>query len=581
MRELAKLGFNQSYTYFTWKNSRWELTEYVTELAYGRAGSTSGRTSSPTRPDILTSTSSTAAGRRSRRGWCSPPRSRPSYGIYSGFEHCENVPLRAGSEEYLDSEKYELKPRPPRRPAAAAGRAAERDPTREPGAAAALERDVPRHRKRRADRLRQAARGEIRSSDRGQHRLPAGSGGPGRRTRAISACPSLRRRATCSTASGTSGARAANYVRLEPGARVAARDAGGGTGDRHGPGDQRAPATGSSPTRCGSRRAVFYEIHVRGFADANADGSGDFRGLTEKLDYLQWLGIDCIWLLPMYASPLRDGGYDISDFYSRSIPTTGPSTTSATFVDAAHQRGMRVIADLVMNHTSVDHPWFQESRSSPDSPKRDWYVWSDTDDRYTDARIIFVDTETSNWTWDPVAGAYYWHRFFSHQPDLNYDNPEVQKAMLDVIALLARPRARRLPPRRRALPLRAGRHELREPPRDPRLPANGSAQGSTSTIPTGCCWPRPTSGPRTWSSTSAMATSATWRSTSRSCPGCSWRCAARRRSPILEILDRTPPIPRQLPVGPVPAQPRRADARDGHRRRARLHVRRVRRRTRA
>ena len=180
------------------------------------------------------------------------------------------------------------------------------------------------------------------------------------------------------------------------------------------------------------KRAVFYEIHLRGFFDANDDGAGDFRGLTEKLDYLQWLGIDCIWLLPMYASPLRDGGYDIADFYSVH-PDYGTIEDVRALLEAAHRRGIRVIADLVMNHTSSDHPWFQESRSSPDSPKRDWYVWSDDDTRYAGARIIFVDSESSNWTWDPVAGAYYWHRFFSHQPDLNYDNPAVRDAMLEVL----------------------------------------------------------------------------------------------------------------------------------------------------
>jgi maltose alpha-D-glucosyltransferase / alpha-amylase len=180
------------------------------------------------------------------------------------------------------------------------------------------------------------------------------------------------------------------------------------------------------------KHAVFYEIHIRGFFDGNDDGFGDFRGLTDKLDYLQWLGIDCIWLLPMYASPLRDGGYDIADFFAIH-PDYGTVDDFKAFVESAHQRGMRVIADLVMNHTSIDHPWFQESRSSPDSPKRDWYVWSDTDERYRDVRIIFLDTEASNWTWDPVAGAYYWHRFFSHQPDLNFDNPEVQEAMLNVL----------------------------------------------------------------------------------------------------------------------------------------------------
>src|SRR3954471_20169015 len=137
------------------------------------------------------------------------------------------------------------------------------------------------------------------------------------------------------------------------------------------------------------KRAVFYEIHLRGFFDGNDDGAGDFLGLTENLDYLQWLGVDCIWLLPMFTSPLRDGGYDIADFYGIH-PDYGTVEDFEAFILAAHERGIRVIADLVMNHTPADHPWFQESRSSPDSPKRDWYVWSDTDERYPDARIIFT-----------------------------------------------------------------------------------------------------------------------------------------------------------------------------------------------
>jgi maltose alpha-D-glucosyltransferase/alpha-amylase len=180
------------------------------------------------------------------------------------------------------------------------------------------------------------------------------------------------------------------------------------------------------------KHAVFYEIHTRAFFDGNDDGSGDLRGLADKLDYLQWLGIDCIWLLPLYPSPLRDGGYDIADF-NNVHSDYGTVEDFRQLVESAHQRGIRVIADLVMNHTSSDHPWFQSSRADPDGPYGDWYVWSDSDEPWREARIIFLDTEPSNWTWDAVRGQYYWHRFFSHQPDLNYDNPEVQRAMLDVL----------------------------------------------------------------------------------------------------------------------------------------------------
>src|SRR5581483_8897506 len=180
------------------------------------------------------------------------------------------------------------------------------------------------------------------------------------------------------------------------------------------------------------QRAVFYEISVRGFYDSNGDGTGDLRGLTEKLDYIEWLGVDCLWLLPFYESPLRDGGYDISDFFS-VLPAYGDVKDAAQLIEEAHRRGIRVIADLVMNHTSDQHPWFQESRSSRDNPKADWYVWNDDDQRWSEARIIFVDTEPSNWTWDPQREQYYWHRFFHHQPDLNYANEEVRDAMLDVV----------------------------------------------------------------------------------------------------------------------------------------------------
>ena len=178
--------------------------------------------------------------------------------------------------------------------------------------------------------------------------------------------------------------------------------------------------------------AVFYEVLVQGFNDANNDGIGDLRGLTEKLDYVQWLGVDCLWLLPFYRSPMRDGGYDISDFFSLH-PEYGDLGDAVAFVEEAHRRGIRVIADLVMNHTSDAHPWFQESRQDRTNPRADWYVWNDDDQRWPDARVIFVDTEPSNWTLDPQRGQYYWHRFFHHQPDLNFENPEVGEAMIDVV----------------------------------------------------------------------------------------------------------------------------------------------------
>jgi maltose alpha-D-glucosyltransferase/alpha-amylase len=180
------------------------------------------------------------------------------------------------------------------------------------------------------------------------------------------------------------------------------------------------------------RRAVFYEVLVRTFMDSNGDGVGDFAGLTEKLDYLHWLGVDCLWLPPFFPSPMRDGGYDVSDY--RSIAEdVGEVEDFKKLLGEAHARDLKVIVDFVMNHTSDQHEWFKQSRSNPVGPYGEFYVWSDTDDKYTDARIIFVDTEASNWTWDPVRGQYFWHRFYSHQPDLNFDNPAVHEAMLDAL----------------------------------------------------------------------------------------------------------------------------------------------------
>ncbi|HEY3229751.1 MAG TPA: alpha-amylase family glycosyl hydrolase, partial [Roseiflexaceae bacterium] len=178
--------------------------------------------------------------------------------------------------------------------------------------------------------------------------------------------------------------------------------------------------------------AIFYELHVKAFYDSNGDGYGDFRGLLEKLDYIQELGVDCIWLLPFYPSPLRDDGYDVADYYGVHADY-GTLQDFKAFIKEAHRRGLRVMTDLVMNHTSDQHSWFQEARSDPKSPRRNYYVWSDTDQKYLDARIIFTDTERSNWTWDPVAQQYFWHRFFSHQPDLNFDSPRVRRSMFKVI----------------------------------------------------------------------------------------------------------------------------------------------------
>jgi maltose alpha-D-glucosyltransferase / alpha-amylase len=180
------------------------------------------------------------------------------------------------------------------------------------------------------------------------------------------------------------------------------------------------------------QHAVFYEVFLRGFYDSNNDGVGDIRGLHEKLDYLQWLGVDAVWLLPFYPSPMRDGGYDISDFFNVA-PDYGTLADLTRLLDDAHRRGIRFVADLVMNHTSDAHPWFIESRSSHTNPKADWYVWNDDDQRWPEARVVFTDVERSNWTWDDTRQQYYWHRFYSHQPDLNYENPEVADTMIDMV----------------------------------------------------------------------------------------------------------------------------------------------------
>jgi maltose alpha-D-glucosyltransferase / alpha-amylase len=214
------------------------------------------------------------------------------------------------------------------------------------------------------------------------------------------------------------------------------------------------------------KEAIIYELHLKAFFDANNDGIGDLPGLIAKLDYLQDLGITAIWLLPFFPSPLRDDGYDISD-YRNIHQSYGKLRDFRQLVREAHDRGMRVIIELVINHTSDQHPWFKRARTAkPGSAMRDFYVWSDNDEKYKGTRIIFTDTEKSNWTWDPVASAFYWHRFFSHQPDLNFDNPLVVRAVLNTMCPRLMPSSSRSAPR------------------------------STGSIPTACCWAKPINGPR-------------------------------------------------------------------------------------
>lgn len=179
--------------------------------------------------------------------------------------------------------------------------------------------------------------------------------------------------------------------------------------------------------------AIIYELNTKGFRDTSGNGIGDFKGILSKLDYLEDLGVTALWLLPFYPSPLRDDGYDIADYYNIN-PIYGNLDDFKRFLDEAHKRNLKVITELVINHTSDQHPWFQRARKAPaGSPERDFYVWSDDDTKYRDVRIIFQDYEPSNWTWDAEAGAYYWHRFFHHQPDLNFENPAVQQEIFNIL----------------------------------------------------------------------------------------------------------------------------------------------------
>ena len=338
------------------------------------------------------------------------------------------------------------------------------------------------------------------------------------------------------------------------------------------------PPTDTASDPLWYKDAVIYELHIKAFADANGDGIGDFRGLTERLDYVQALGVNTIWLLPFYPSPQRDDGYDVAD-YEGVNPNYGTLDDFRAFVVEAHRRGLRVITELVVNHTSDQHPWFQAARRAPKgSPERDFYVWSDDNTRYAGTRIIFTDTEKSNWTWDEVAQQYYWHRFFSHQPDLNFDNPLVLEAVLKTMAFWLDMGVDGF--RLDAIPYLVERDGTsNENLRETHAVIKAIRAAVEARYP----------------GRLLLAEANMWPEDVREYFGDGDEChmayhfplmprmymaiAQEDRHPIVEILAPDARHPGQLPVGDLPAQPRRADARDGHQQGARLHVPDVRRRT--
>ena len=267
-----------------------------------------------------------------------------------------------------------------------------------------------------------------------------------------------------------------------------------------------APAA-PSDDRLWYRNAVIYQMHVRSFMDSNDDGIGDFTGLISRLDYLQDLGVTAIWLLPFYPSPLKDDGYDIADYTSVNA-SYGSIDVVKRFITEAHRRQMRVITELVINHTSDQHPWFQRARQAPKgSPEREFYVWSDSPEKYSGVRIIFKDFEPSNWTFDHTAGQYYWHRFFNHQPDLNFDNPSVHDAVLEVCDFwMARGWMGYVSMRSRICTSGRGPAAKTFPRRMTSF--ESCASTSMTTGRDACCWPRQINGRRMRSRTSATAMNA-------------------------------------------------------------------------
>ena len=483
MQTLAKVGFHQSYTYFTWRNGKQELQDYLTEL--------SQETSAFLRPnffvntqDILTAYLQYGGPGAFRVRAVLAATTSPTWGVYSGFELCEHLALRPGQRGVPRLREVPVPPprlgrvragRRPRRPVDHAVPAPpERDQTRASGTATPSQSPLPPCPRRPSARLLQARAGrrrprcarrgcpsrcrrrhrrrcQGRHGDRRDQPRPARTARVGplpvhARSRAGLARHRRRPRRTdrrhvavgrAQLHPSRSGGHAGPHPHPQTRNRMTQTTVpAGSTPGAQPPAAPRTAAPGQH-SKLGSdpewyKRAVFYEVLVRSFADSTNDGIGDITGLKDKLDYLEWLGIDCVWLPPFYTSPLRDGGYDVAD-YIAIAPDLGTLDDFVGFIEAAHTRGIRVIIDFVMNHTSDQHPWFQASRNDPEGPYGDFYVWADTDEGFPDARIIFVDTETSNWTFDPVRRQYFWHRFFSHQPDLNFDNSRVQDAIVDAL----------------------------------------------------------------------------------------------------------------------------------------------------
>src|SRR5688572_10082662 len=304
----------------------------------------------------------------------------------------------------------------------------QRRPARTSRAAVRLVAALPRHRQRSDSRLQQARRGHV-DPRRRESRLRQHATGP----RAAPARRLEDRAWHADRALRHSHGRNLRLVERMELRAARTRYASCARAGRQTPADGKGMSTLLSDDPLWYKDAVIYEAHVRTFFDSTNDGVGDFPGLTAKLEYLQGLGINALWLLPFYPSPLRDDGYDIAD-YEGVHPSYGTVEDVDRFIEEAHKRDIRVITELVINHTSDQHPWFQRARRAPaGSPERDFYVWSDTDQAYDGTRIIFCDTEKSNWTFDTVANAYYWHRFYSHQPDLNFDNPVVLDEVLKVM----------------------------------------------------------------------------------------------------------------------------------------------------